>query len=237
MIDRLGHIPIYPRLIVWFALFMAFFLYGCGKKPPVVTAIRKVDTKAEEIQRMRDVLLMAHTTSLIDPNNRPFYTPLHLDTCDDQLDRLEQAVLRHKITLEYRSHRDLRTLLNRPVVFGIAFFDTSTILINEELLSCARLDTLSHELAHMLSHAIVEDAEVREVVAQLASLIYMRRVGFDQTSELDNAAAVYLSYHMDGVRAVEPLLSYIPGIVDKMFVAPLMTYVPGNVLFVPEHGR
>jgi hypothetical protein len=216
MLDRIG--PINTRLVLWFVMFMIFFLYGCGKKPPVVTAIRKPDTRAEEIQRMRDVLKMANAMSLIDPNSRPPYAPLTLDTCDEQLDRLEMAVFDNKVSLEYRSHRDLQIQLNRPVVFGIAFFDTSRILINEELTSCGRLDILSHELAHYLSYTVVQDPEVREVVAQLASLIFMRRVGFDQTSELDNAAAVYLSYHMDGVRAIEPLLPFIPGIVDKMFV-------------------
>lgn len=216
MPDRLG--PVYPRLIVWIVLFFAFFLYGCGKKPPVVTAIRKPETQAQEVQRMREVLMMTHTMSLIDPNNRPFYAPLNLDTCDEQLDQLERAVFANRISLEYRTHNDLRTLLNRPVVFGIALFDSSTILINDELPSCGKLDVLSHELAHQLSYTTIKDAEVREVVAQLASLVYMRRIGFDQTSELDNAAAVYLSYHMDGVRAVQPLLPFIAALVDEMVV-------------------
>lgn len=244
------------RGVLWFTLIVCGVMWGCAKAPvaivpidssqavtlPQVPAVKDNARKPLDVEktRIKNMLKVARAMSEVPEDRMPIWVPSSGDQCYGELLHLEALAAQHEVEVQYWAHDQMRRLRrNNPhTLYGWANYEPRYILILEDLASCARVETLAHEMGHMFTPDYVGTGtdrwliskDAREVVAELVAAVYMRRVGFGD--DIDNNAANYLSAHHAGlddvIRREDMIVALVSQVVTRIMTFPTTTDLPTN---------
>lgn len=128
------------------------------------------------------------------------YVPPPDDTarCRAAVARLEHVALLLKIPVTYTDVAD----------FGIANYDLRTIVIEQTLTSCGRLETLAHELAHLNQPRGLTAPEAQVYADGVSYLVVRALGGYDPRDRY----AAYLAYYKPSMRVFDVLRAEIESV-------------------------